>query len=46
MTNWDLSTGQADVNDRHCICRGVGQTRPSSATFTDARRWTCILAGS
>ena len=46
MTNWDLSTGQAGVNDRHCMCGGLGQVRPCSATLTDARRWTCRLAGS
>ena len=25
MTNWDLSTGQAGIND---MCRGFGQARP------------------
>ena len=46
VTNWDLSTGQAGVNDRHCMYRRLGQARPCNATLTDARRWTCRLAGS
>ena len=46
VTNWELSTGQAGINGRHCMCRGLGQARPCSATLTDARRWTCRLAGS
>ena len=40
VTNWDLSTGQAGVNDRHCMYRRLGQARPCNATLTDARRWT------
>ena len=28
MTNWDLSTVQAGVNDRHCMCRKLGQAWP------------------
>ena len=46
VTYWDLSTGQAGINDRHCMCSGSGQARPCRAAFTDARRWTCRLAGS
>ena len=28
-----MTTGQAGINDRHCMCRGLGQARPCSATL-------------